>query len=149
VTQGEKEAFFPVGQGDEVGASSRTAPRLGEPHGQDDDIQGVNVTNAQLSLFHDEATVSRTVSDKVTDARLRRAYGITLVQYEAMVKEQGGCCAICQRPNWQALAVDHSHVTGVVRRLLCHACNMALGQFEGSVERIETALSYLRAHGED
>lgn len=102
----------------------------------------------QYKLFESGATVSRSTQDRDTDRRLRKAYGISLAQYEEMVKAQGGCCAICQRPNWQALAVDHSHTTGTVRLLLCHACNMALGHFDGRIQRLQMALSYLEAHGE-
>jgi len=102
----------------------------------------------QLNFFKVSCSTSRTKQDRYTDLRLQKSYGITLAQYEEMAKAQGGCCAICQRANWQALAVDHSHVTGQVRRLLCHACNLALGQLEGSIERAEAVVSYLRAHGE-
>lgn len=63
--------------------------------------------------------------DRSRDAYLRRKYGITLVQYEAIKDAQGGTCYICRRANGRTknLAVDHNHKTGEVRGLLCGPCN--------------------------
>ena len=49
-------------------------------------------------------------SDAQRDARYQRLYGITLKDYERMLKEQKGVCAICGRPpKNRRLAVDHDH----------------------------------------
>jgi len=65
---------------------------------------------------------------------LRVNYGISVEQYEAMLKQQSGCCAICKKaPGENArgrLHVDHCHKTGKIRGLLCVKCNMALGWVE-------------------
>lgn len=78
--------------------------------------------------------------------RLLREFGITVEDYEAMLAAQGGVCAICAKEcrSGRRLAVDHDHVTGVVRGLLCLHCNLALGKFDDDPERIERALAYLR-----
>ena len=58
------------------------------------------------------------------DRGYREAYGITLDEYERMLKVQNGVCGICGRaPKRYRLAVDHDHETGKVRGLLCHTCN--------------------------
>ena len=63
--------------------------------------------------------------------KLRRAFGLTLEQYQEMFEAQGGLCALCnQEGQRRLLAVDHDHVTGRIRGLLCHICNTALGKFE-------------------
>lgn len=65
-------------------------------------------------------------SDKQRDQYLRRKYGITLKQYNQMLKAQNNSCAICKRDrsNFKNnLAVDHDHKTGEVRGLLCFYCN--------------------------
>jgi hypothetical protein len=69
---------------------------------------------------------------KARRQRLRRLYGLTVAQYEAMFVEQGGVCAICRGPSHgpRPLAVDHDHVSGAVRALLCDDCNKKLGVFE-------------------
>lgn len=59
-----------------------------------------------------------------------------------MLEEQGGVCAICRgREGRKYLAVDHSHVTGCVRGLLCTRCNVAVGFCEKYGKAAE---SYLR-----
>jgi len=62
---------------------------------------------------------------------VERTYGITADDYDALLTFQRGVCAICGRaPKGKRLAVDHNHVTGKVRGLLCpdreHGCNYAI-----------------------
>ena len=79
-------------------------------------------------------------------------YGITVEQYNEMLEKQNGVCAICFKEethksrsgNVVPLAVDHSHETGAVRGLLCHACNVSLGNVRDSIEVLENAIAYLR-----
>ena len=61
--------------------------------------------------------------------RLLKIYGITEQQYETMLREQKGKCAICKEPPKlkRRLAVDHSHSTNKIRALLCSTCNNHLG----------------------
>lgn len=56
---------------------------------------------------------------------LRDKYGITLAEFAAILKVQGGTCAICRKPPraGRNLHVDHDHKTGEVRGLLCYNCN--------------------------
>ena len=83
---------------------------------------------------------------------LRRNYGITVEQYDALLVLQSGVCAICQRPervlsglkkSAKRLSVDHDHLTRRVRGLLCQKCNTALGSFEDDARLLHTALAYL------
>lgn len=81
------------------------------------------------------------------DAYLRARYGITAEEYDRMLAEQGGVCAICHRPQTgKRLAVDHDHSTGAVRKLLCVACNVSLGALGEDVERLMAAISYIETH---
>ncbi|KKL81777.1 hypothetical protein LCGC14_1991340 [marine sediment metagenome] len=75
---------------------------------------------------------------------LQRLYGITLEDYERMLKEQGGGCAICGvAPKKLSHAVDHNHKTGKVRGILCHMCNRGLAFFRDKPERLTEAAAYL------
>lgn len=81
---------------------------------------------------------------------LKRKYGITLADYERMLVEQKGGCAVCsgitpygRGDRWH---VDHDHKTGKVRGLLCSRCNTALGLMQDSVTVAESAAQYLRKH---
>ena len=63
---------------------------------------------------------------------LFRRYGLTSSDYQAMLVRQNGVCAMCHRDcrTGQRLCVDHNHVTGEVRALLCRRCNAGLGYLE-------------------
>jgi len=81
-----------------------------------------------------------------------RLYGITLEEYDAMRVKQQHRCYICNKhesENGKALAVDHNHTTGEVRKLLCSPCNTALGLFTDSADVVEKALLYLKEHSKD
>lgn len=81
--------------------------------------------------------------EKVRSARLKYKYGIDLNQYNLMLEEQGGVCAICNRLNYRNLSVDHDHKTGMVRGLLCDQCNVSLGLLGEDIRVIERILIYL------
>lgn len=60
------------------------------------------------------------------DYHLKRKYGISQEEYDAMLINQNGGCALCDRTpeeEGRQLAVDHDHTTGKVRGLLCWWCN--------------------------
>lgn len=62
--------------------------------------------------------------------RLRR-YGLTLDDFDNMMAEQSGVCAICgSPPKKNSLQVDHDHLSEAVRGLLCASCNALLCVFE-------------------
>ena len=86
---------------------------------------------------------------KAVDARyrdnLKRRYKLEVEDYIQMCEEQGGCCAIC-RTFTPRLCVDHSHETGKNRGLLCHKCNVGLGQFNDNIQLLADAISYLAKH---
>jgi hypothetical protein len=95
------------------------------------------------------------------ESRLRRnlksSYGITPEDYELILEKQNKVCKICglpetriTRPNAKAfldlpprLAVDHDHKTGKIRGLLCHKCNVGLGNFNDNLELLKNAIKYL------
>ena len=90
--------------------------------------------------------------DKWRDDYCVRRYGITLTQAQAMLDEQGGCCAICAKPltldnrdkeKSEHSAIDHCHSTGKVRGILCMHCNQGLGKFFDDPARLQAAASYL------
>lgn len=78
-------------------------------------------------------------------SHLKRKFGLTPEQYDAMLQAQGGRCAICRRrpTNGISLHVDHEHRTKRVRGLLCFRCNNALGDFGDRADFLVNALDYL------
>jgi hypothetical protein len=76
-------------------------------------------------------------------SRIRR-YGITVEQYDAMYAAQDGACYICGEPEiGRALSIDHDHITGKVRGLLCSNHNRALGLLADDPELLLKAHAYL------
>ena len=76
---------------------------------------------------------------------LKRRYGIGADDFDELVAQQGGVCAICGRADPEH--VDHDHDTGAVRGILCFNCNGGLGQFRDSIDALLAAAAYLDAHG--
>ncbi len=91
--------------------------------------------------------------DSLRDWRLRYTFGVTLSDFKLLSEQQNGVCAICHRPETalrskgsdeiRSLALDHDHVTGKVRGLLCQKCNKGLGFFEDSLDNLRVAIEYL------
>ena len=76
---------------------------------------------------------------------LKYNYGIGLEEYNTLLTEQQGVCAICgSHPTKERrLAVDHCHTTGEVRGLLCFRCNATLGKFNDDITLFQKAIEYL------
>lgn len=90
------------------------------------------------------------VAERIARRRAVKRYGIDLETYERLLDEQGGHCALCpatretNRGHW--LYVDHDHVTGVVRGLLCRRCNSTLGYMDEEPARLRRAADYLERY---
>ncbi|MCS5736715.1 endonuclease VII domain-containing protein [Herbiconiux daphne] len=84
--------------------------------------------------------------------QLKTLYGITIDEYEEMSERQNHVCAICKCSEtaitrWgtpRSLAVDHCHQSGKVRGLLCHNCNIVIGQSKDNIETLKNAITYLQ-----
>lgn len=80
---------------------------------------------------------------RVFTPRRSQRHRCTPELYEEMFKAQGGRCLICDAKP-PKLSVDHDHVTGVIRGLLCTNCNAGLGLFIDSERLMRRAIQYLR-----
>ena len=112
---------------------------------------------AELRMFY--WGTKEAVRAKARDTQLVTKYGITSIEYDAMLKAQGGTCWICEQPpkvGGNRLAVDHLHSKGEKKRnprekrarcrgLLCWHCNSALGKFDDSITKLRRAAEYLEA----
>lgn len=80
-------------------------------------------------------------------SQLKKRFGMTLEDYDKMLFEQGGKCAICNIHHTETprkLNVDHCHTTGKIRGLLCFNCNTSLGKLQDSIQILEQAIKYLQ-----
>jgi hypothetical protein len=86
------------------------------------------------------------IQPKLVGYALKRRYGISVNDYEELLKLQDFKCKICGTDKCKSgrnFAVDHDHITGRVRGLLCSACNQGLGNFKDSPELLQKAIKYL------
>jgi hypothetical protein len=79
-----------------------------------------------------------------------KRFNLNLDDYQEMFLSQDGKCAICHSPETMVLngkvkrlAIDHCHITGMVRGLLCSRCNSGLGYFNDNWVLLDNALEYL------
>lgn len=86
------------------------------------------------------------------DRELKRTYGLTIEEYNLLLRLQNYVCAICRRSEvartstkhrTRTLAVDHCHLTQKIRGLLCHKCNTGIGNFNDSAQLLQAAIQYL------
>ena len=80
-----------------------------------------------------------------------RGHSIPISKYNEMLESQKGVCAICGKPETRKykgvicrMMIDHNHKTGVIRGLLCHRCNVALGLFLEDTNVLTKAINYLK-----
>lgn len=80
-------------------------------------------------------------------AALKRRYGMTIAEWEAMFDAQGRRCGCCSSsdPGGAHWHTDHEHTTGLVRGILCRHCNHMLTRFNGE-DRLLKGVDYLRKH---
>ena len=88
--------------------------------------------------------------EKDKNQKLKKAYGITLKDYNELLSKQNNRCAICNinnngkyRKKERAFAVDHCHSTNKIRGLLCSDCNVGIGLLKDNVNSLESAIKYL------
>lgn len=102
-----------------------------------------------VSIEHKQKRQSWGPQQKLRNQRYQlkfrlKKFGLTPEDYDRILSEQDGKCAICFGGNGESLFnLDHCHATGKVRGLLCDECNWALGHFDDDIPRIQTAIRYL------
>lgn len=89
----------------------------------------------------------------VQRASTLRKYGITPNQFDVLFRKQDGKCAICgtEEPGGHrgVFQVDHDHITGRVRGLLCYKCNHMLGIANDNPNVLRRATDYLEIESKD
>lgn len=82
----------------------------------------------------------------VRSCHLWKIFGITVAEYNLMLKMQNGGCAICGKTpeeNGRSLCVDHVHGTSWIRGLLCGTCNTGIGLLQDDPEILQKAIEYI------
>ena len=96
---------------------------------------------------------TKTNPDKIKYTKLKQTYGISQEEYDKKFAEQSGKCAICKKPETavrqgklMSLAMDHNHLTGENRDLLCVKCNRALGLLGENLMNLMNMIIYILKH---
>jgi len=99
------------------------------------DVHGV-----QMAKYREENR------DAILRHQLWQEYELSLEDYRAMEVRQNGLCKICGGPpkgKRQRLSVDHCHITGKIRGLLCNKCNTGIGMLGDDLRILKRAMTYL------
>jgi hypothetical protein len=133
----------------------RVCTNIGKARWRNANREHVNKSKMESYLRNREKYLAYSRSSKRRLAtfkwKLETHFGITEQQFDQMLQDQGGCCAICGKGPEEAnghrhkhrLCVDHDHKTGVVRGLLCTTCNSGLGCYRDDPELMANAIEYL------
>lgn len=82
-------------------------------------------------------------------SHMKTTYELTELEYQTLMTEQDGKCAICldEFGDRKDVMIDHNHETGKVRGLLCRSCNTGLGFFKDSELILFFAQKYIHRDG--
>lgn len=93
------------------------------------------------------------ISEKGYARNIKLRFNMSLDDYNNMVAKQGGVCAICKtNPENKRLSIDHDHnccpgqytCGKCIRSLICHRCNMVLGQINDDISILKSMTDYLQ-----
>lgn len=116
------------------------------------------LTNGGLKI--DEKAFDKEIDDRKNGIKTKKgkSYGFSKENYNNLFAIQNGCCAICKQPEKTvdprsgkiiSLALDHDHITGKARGLLCGNCNRMLGFSKDNIVILKNSLIYLKKHSKD
>lgn len=85
--------------------------------------------------------------EKRKEQRLKSTYGITLTQFNELLKNANSQCEICGYSDMSDKKifplVDHCHDSGKIRGILCANCNHGLGKFKDNIYLLKKTINYL------
>jgi len=88
--------------------------------------------------------------DDISKFRRRlKKHNMTEEQFKELISQSKNKCAICEKEDINyppKLNIDHNHITGKLRELLCPRCNRSIGLFHERIDLLESAISYLKKH---
>jgi hypothetical protein len=97
-----------------------------------------------MSKYH---KANKPTKEQRRERKYKSRYGVSTTEYERLLAEQEGLCACCgvsEADFGGYLCVDHCHVTGRIRGLLCRKCNTAIGLLGDNLDGLVAAVAYLK-----
>jgi hypothetical protein len=111
-----------------------------------------NVQCRAYYIRHRDEIVARTRNYHATHkeesadwGRLHK-YGLSKIAFKTLIMGQGNACAICRKKEWGRSGphVDHDHLAGKIRGILCSRCNLVLGQIEDNPKIAQAMIDYIK-----
>lgn len=141
--------------GEQPGPSYRLRKKMpGEPFGPgnfrwvavrtDEEKRAVQQLGRTRRYYGKKISGEPVWTDKMRNSHYQRRFGISLSDYNEMLSQQNGKCAICLKEDNRRLAVDHCHSTRKVRGLLCSSCNISIGRMDHDLGQLKRAAAYLQ-----
>jgi Recombination endonuclease VII len=110
-----------------------------------DVLKGLGLTKGYKKNPEKQREWAAANRDKTRGYRLKWRHGITKPEFDALLAEQDGRCAVCKtgQPVGHGFNVDHDHNTGSIRGILCPLCNTGIGKLGDTAEGVRAAYCYL------
>jgi hypothetical protein len=110
-------------------------------------------TNAYMRARNHHPDHHAKYLESARNSRIKTSYGLSPDDFDALLLLQNGGCAICGakygRKIKDRLAVDHDHITGKVRGLLCAKCNRTLGMLTETPQTLRRMAEYIENSQEE
>jgi hypothetical protein len=110
------------------------------------------IKNDKNKKYHDKYLKSKSYRLSQLKHKLNRTnkrYGITMIERDKMIVNQNNKCLICgvdfSSIPQNHICIDHNHITGKVRGILCNKCNSGLGMFRDNPGYILKAVEYIKS----
>lgn len=126
---------------------------------KEDDLAWRLKNKTKLKEYHKDYTEinRKKLREQGRIKHVKRFYNLDAETYLKMIIEQNNVCAICFKAETtknrdgdvRPLCVDHNHITGEVRALLCNKCNALLGHAQDDVTILENSIKYLSKYSGD
>ena len=92
---------------------------------------------------------SERIKKVIKNCKILKRYGIDLKMFNSIYKQQNGQCCICYgkmttiKSGGKFVCIDHNHLTGKIRGLLCNECNLMIGYAKDNLKILQNAIKYL------
>ncbi|MHA1410550.1 MAG: endonuclease VII domain-containing protein [Candidatus Odinarchaeia archaeon] len=112
--------------------------------------KGYTPWNKGVSKYSDKKEAKRKEyrknEKKYWERKIKNKFGVTMEEYDKILREQKEKCAICGKKPKMRLSIDHNHKTGKVRGLLCYNCNAGIGMFREDTSLMKKAIKYMEKY---
>lgn len=113
---------------------------------------GMTKTTSEFDLRRDSGKIRNTCRECRAEREVARRYNMSILDVRKLKEELGDSCGICGISSseithttfkYNPLVIDHDHLTGEIRGLLCPNCNLVLGHATDNTQILLNAIIYL------